>query len=58
VQGHRLGLCQTGAAGMARAGAGFLEILDHYYPGTSVIETGRNAIFLLPPLPALRHSKD
>lgn len=58
VQGHRLGLCQTGAAGMAGAGAGFLEILDHYFPGTSLIQTGRNAIFLLPPLPALRHSKD
>jgi hypothetical protein len=51
VEGHQLGLCQKGAAGMAAAGAGFREILDHYYPGTSVI-------FLLPRPPALRHSND
>jgi peptidoglycan hydrolase-like amidase len=49
VQGHQLGLCQKGAAGMAAAGAGFREILEHYYPGT---------FFLLPPSPALSHSKD
>ena len=51
VQGHQLGLCQTGAAGMAATGVGFREILDHYYPATSVI-------FLLPRPPALRHSND
>jgi peptidoglycan hydrolase-like amidase len=34
VQGHQLGLCQKGAAGMAASGAGFREILEHYYPGT------------------------
>jgi len=49
VQGHQLGMCQKGAAGMAAAGAGFREILEHYYPGT---------FFLLPPSPALSHSKD
>ena len=49
VQGHQLGLCQKGAAGMASAGAGFREILEHYYPGT---------FLLLPPSPALSHSKD
>ena len=49
VQGHQLGLCQKGAAGMAASGAGFCEILQHYYPGT---------FFLLPPSPALSHSKD
>jgi peptidoglycan hydrolase-like amidase len=49
VQGHQLGLCQKGAAGMAASGAGFREILEHYYPGT---------FFLLPPSPALSHSKD
>ena len=34
--GHGVGLCQFGAAGMARAGAGFRAILAHYYPNTSV----------------------
>jgi hypothetical protein len=58
VQGHQLGLCQAGAAGMAVAGADFREILDHYYPGTSVMQAAWNAIFLLPHLPGLRHSKD
>jgi stage II sporulation protein D len=34
--GHGLGLCQRGAAGMARNGASFLEILEHYYPNTAI----------------------
>jgi len=34
VQGHQLGLCQSGASGMAASGATFRAILDHYYPGT------------------------
>jgi stage II sporulation protein D len=34
--GHGVGLCQYGANGMARRGAGFREILDRYYPGTEV----------------------
>lgn len=38
VQGHQLGLCQAGAAGMAAAGMDFWAILDHYYPGTSLME--------------------
>jgi len=50
VQGHQLGLCQKGAAGMAGWGTGFREILEHYYPRTS--------LFLLPASPALSHSKD
>jgi hypothetical protein len=32
--GHGIGLCQTGAAAMAAAGADFRAILDHYYPNT------------------------
>lgn len=36
VRGHRLGLCQVGAASMAAKGAGLREILNHYYPGTVV----------------------
>ena len=58
VEGHQLGLCQKGAAGMARSGIGFREILDHYYPGTSLMQSGWNAFFLLPRPPALRHSND
>lgn len=35
--GHGVGMCQYGAAGMAAAGAGFREILAHYYPNTEVV---------------------
>ncbi|HEX7519437.1 MAG TPA: hypothetical protein VF325_04085, partial [Candidatus Deferrimicrobium sp.] len=35
--GHGVGLCQFGANGMARRGAGFREILARYYPGTEII---------------------
>lgn len=31
--GHGVGLCQTGALGMARAGHDGEKILEHYYPG-------------------------
>ncbi|HEY6572766.1 MAG TPA: SpoIID/LytB domain-containing protein, partial [Candidatus Eisenbacteria bacterium] len=31
--GHGIGLCQTGAMGMAKAGKGYREILKHYYKG-------------------------
>ena len=34
--GHGLGLCQAGAYGMAASGAGYREILAHYYPGTEI----------------------
>lgn len=34
--GHGIGLCQRGAADMARRGASFQGILAHYYPNTSV----------------------
>jgi len=34
--GHGLGLCQRGAADMAKEGAGFGEILRHYYPNTAL----------------------
>ena len=39
VRGHRLGMCQQGAAGMAAGGASFRQILEHYYPGTVVMRT-------------------
>jgi len=34
--GHGVGLCQWGAAGMARQGKSYQEILQYYYPGTTV----------------------
>jgi stage II sporulation protein D len=34
--GHGVGLCQIGAAVMANEGATYLEILHHYYRGTTV----------------------
>jgi stage II sporulation protein D len=36
-QGHGIGLCQVGARAMAEAGAGFQEILAHYYPNTALV---------------------
>lgn len=34
--GHGVGLCQTGAAMMARAGKDFMEILGFYFPGANI----------------------
>ena len=34
--GHGLGMCQTGAYGMALEGATFQQILQHYYPGINL----------------------
>jgi stage II sporulation protein D len=34
--GHGAGMCQWGAAGLAREGLGYREILAHYYPGTEL----------------------
>jgi len=34
--GHGVGLCQTGAMGMARQGVPAERILDHYYPGADL----------------------
>jgi len=36
-QGHGAGLCQHGAAGMARAGKTYREILAHYYAGAEIV---------------------
>jgi len=35
--GHGIGLCQTGAKAMAEAGAGYQEILHHYYPNANIV---------------------
>jgi peptidoglycan hydrolase-like amidase len=42
-QGHGIGLCQAGAAAMAREGAKFSQILVHYYPNTTIVSTARLA---------------
>jgi stage II sporulation protein D len=34
--GHGVGMCQTGAIGMARKGYSYKEILFHYYPGVKI----------------------
>jgi stage II sporulation protein D len=36
-QGHGAGLCQWGAAGLAREGKTYREILGHYYPGVEIV---------------------
>lgn len=36
-EGHGIGLCQAGARAMAQSGSTFREILDHYYPNTTVV---------------------
>jgi stage II sporulation protein D len=35
-QGHGIGLCQRGAMAMARSGADYRLILNHYYPNTVI----------------------
>lgn len=40
--GHGIGLCQAGAKAMAESGATFREILNHYYPNTSIVSIERN----------------
>lgn len=37
-RGHGVGLCQTGALGLAREGATARQILSHYYPGAVVLD--------------------
>jgi peptidoglycan hydrolase-like amidase len=36
TSGHRIGLCQRGAAEMARHGKSFRDILAHYFPATRI----------------------
>lgn len=38
--GHRVGMSQYGADAMAVTGSGFREILEHYYPGTTLTKLG------------------
>ena len=41
--GHGVGLCQTGAAEMAREGRGYREILAQYFPGAIAAEESTGA---------------
>lgn len=34
--GHGVGMCQSGAAGMAEAGYEYTEVLGHYYPESDI----------------------
>lgn len=34
--GHGVGLCQVGAAVMGERGASYIQILNHYYPGSKI----------------------
>ena len=34
--GHGVGMCQTGAIGMAGTGKGYRDILGHYYQGSHI----------------------
>lgn len=40
--GHGVGMCQSGAAGMAAAGFSASSILSHYYPGASLTSVNVN----------------
>ncbi len=49
--GHRVGLCQYGADGMAKGGADWQEILSHYYRGTEISTLEKEAVTPAPPPP-------
>lgn len=38
-QGHGIGLCQRGAKAMAEGGASYRDIIDHYFPNTTLSMT-------------------
>ena len=44
--GHGVGLCQAGAAEMAREGRGYREILAQYFPGATLAEETTGAAWL------------
>lgn len=43
--GHKVGLCQWGAKGMADAGKSYKKILNYYYPGTKIANYNTDASF-------------
>ena len=42
--GHGVGLCQQGAAGRAKAGQKYPEIIAHYYPGTKLTTINKEPV--------------
>jgi peptidoglycan hydrolase-like amidase len=42
-EGHGIGLCQAGAKAMAEHGATFRQILEHYYPNTTLAMSSKHA---------------
>ena len=42
-RGHGLGLCQEGAAALAREGMGYQAILRHYFPNTTLLSLDPNS---------------
>ncbi|MGE0433105.1 MAG: SpoIID/LytB domain-containing protein, partial [Planctomycetota bacterium] len=40
--GHGVGMCQFGAAGMAKGGATWRQILERYYPGARIVQWYRD----------------
>lgn len=49
--GHGVGLCQTGAFGMAQRGLDYSQILTHYYSGVDLITLESKQAGDLPPSP-------
>jgi stage II sporulation protein D len=45
--GHGVGMSQWGAQGRALGGASHAQILDFYYPGTSLVTKGRGSVRVL-----------
>jgi len=57
-QGHGVGLCQRGAAGMAAEGKTFREILEYYYPNTALNSVdGLNPNLDVLPMPRLPNDR-
>jgi len=50
-RGHKVGMCQNGAIGMARAGYNANQILSFYYPNTVLQNFQSNVPLLLPFMP-------
>jgi stage II sporulation protein D len=50
-RGHRVGMCQDGAIGMAQQGYSYSQILSFYYPNTSLRILGKSHKGKFAPLP-------
>ena len=56
--GHGVGLCQAGADAMAGLGAGYENILAHYFPGTTLGEIGERVTPPVAPASSANSSRD